>query len=134
MRGLLRSQTIISAREEVEKSAISQILKLLTYLRFDVLVARIQVAQVSLETIDLFKRELALAECLHAFHDIKQPATVFRRFISEKKRLLPFSKNVLFLANETVLHNMNLAGLRDPVEEYIGADPACASCGYGQRL
>jgi hypothetical protein len=51
---LLGSQTIISARNELNKSAVSQVLKLLAYLGFDVLVVRIEVTEVPLEGVDLF--------------------------------------------------------------------------------
>src|SRR5437868_2772432 len=83
---LLGSQTIISARDEINKSAITQILKLLTYLRLDVLVAGIEIAEMPLESVDLVKREVSLAERFHALDDIEQPAPRLRRFISEKKR------------------------------------------------
>jgi hypothetical protein len=59
---LLGSQTIIAARNEVDKSAIAQILKLLLNLGFDVLVARIEIAQMPLEGIHFVKREVAFAE------------------------------------------------------------------------
>src|SRR5450759_1290792 len=70
MRASSRSQAIITTRNEIDKSAIAQILQLLTYLGFDVLVAGIKIAEMPLEGVDLIKREVALAERLHA-----RPAT-----------------------------------------------------------
>jgi hypothetical protein len=67
----LRSQAIITTRHEIDKSTIPQILQLLTYLGFDVLVAGIEIAEMPLEGVDLFKREVAFAEGLHALHDIE---------------------------------------------------------------
>src|SRR5258708_24212040 len=116
---LLRSQTIITTRHEIDKSAIAQKLKLLAYLGFDVLVAGIKIAKLPLERVDLVEREVAFAERLHAFHDVEQPATRLRRFTSEEKRLLPFRKAELLGANEAVLHDMNLAGFRDAAEQYF---------------
>src|SRR4051812_26502318 len=65
-----------------------------------------------LEGIDLFDGEFAFAERLNALHYVEQPTTRFRRRIPEEKRFLPFRKDQLFLANQTLLHDMNLAGLR----------------------
>ena len=116
---LLRSQTIITTRHEIDKSAIAQILKLLPYLGSDVLVAGIEIAKVPLESIDLVKCEVAFAKRLHTIHDVEQPAARFRRFTSEEKCLLPFGKHELLRANEAVLHDMNLAGFRDAAEQYF---------------
>ena len=131
---LLGSQTIITTRHEIDKSAVAQILQLLTNLGFDVLVAGIEIAEMPLEGVDLVKREVAFAERLHALHDIEQPAARFRRFTSEKKRFLPFRKDEFLCANETVLHDMNLAGLRDAAEQDIRPDPARAPRGDGERV
>src|SRR5258708_1815102 len=97
------SQTITSARDEIYKPAVAQILKLLAYLRPDVLVAGIEPAEMPLESVDLIERELTLAERLHAFHDIEQPAPRFQRFVPKEKRFLPFRENQLFRANDAVL-------------------------------
>lgn len=59
---LLGSQTVISSRNEIDKSPITQKLKLLTYFGPNVLVARIEVAQMLFESVDVFKREVALPE------------------------------------------------------------------------
>jgi hypothetical protein len=59
---LLRSQTIVSTGNEINKSPVAQILKLLPYLRLYVLIARIEIAKVPLESIDLVKGEITLAE------------------------------------------------------------------------
>src|SRR6476660_1583964 len=93
---LLGSQTIITPRDELDKSAVAQILKLLPYLGFDVLVAGIEIAEMPFESVDLIKCEVAFPELLHAFHDIEQPAAGLRRFAPEKQRLLPFRKDKLF--------------------------------------
>lgn len=77
MRVPSRSQAIITTRYEIDKSAISQILKLLTYLGLDVLVPRIEFAEMPFEGIDLVEREVALAERFDAFHDVEQPAAAF---------------------------------------------------------
>src|ERR1700722_1931848 len=86
MASLLGSQAIIATRYEIDKPAVTQILKLLAYLRFDVLVAGIEIAEMAFESVDFVKRELALAERLDAVHDIEQPSARVRRFISEEKR------------------------------------------------
>jgi hypothetical protein len=49
---LLGSQKIISSRNEIDESAIAQILKLLTYLGFDVLVAGIEVTELFRSYLD----------------------------------------------------------------------------------
>src|ERR1700730_11437923 len=108
MAGLLGSQAIITTLDEINKSAITQILKLLTYLGFDVLVAGIELAEVPLESINLVKREVPLAQRLHAFHDVEQPAPSLRRFISEEKRFLPLGKDCFLWPHEAALHDMNL--------------------------
>src|SRR3954452_12824805 len=131
---LLSSQTIIPARNKVDKSTIPQILKLLANLRLDVLVAGIAVTQMPLESVNLVEREFALPERLHAFHDIKQPATAVQRFISEEKRLLPFCQDEVFLSHDAVLDNMNFPGFRDLAEQNVRTYPARTSGGCGQRL
>src|ERR1700730_19239306 len=54
---LLGSQTIISPRHEINKSAVAKILKLLPDLGFDVLVGGIEITQMPLESIHLVERE-----------------------------------------------------------------------------
>jgi len=80
----LRSQAIITTRHEIDKSAVAQILKLLTYLGLDVLVAGIEIAKMPLECVDLVKREVALPQRLHAFHYVEQPAARFRDSLLRK--------------------------------------------------
>src|SRR5580692_4732252 len=109
MAGLLGSQAIITTRHELDKSAVAQILQLLAYLRFDVLVAGIEFAEVPLEGVDLVQGEVALAERVNAFHDVEQPATRLRRFIPEEQRLLPIGKDEFLSANEAVPDDVNLA-------------------------
>jgi hypothetical protein len=111
MRDLLRSQAIVATRDEINKSTIAQILKLLTYLWFDVLIAGIEVAKMALERIDFVKGEVALPQRFHTFHDVEQPSARFRRFIPEEQRFLPFGKDHFFRPNYPTLHDMNLPGL-----------------------
>src|ERR1700754_1325110 len=133
MRTVSGSQTITSARDEIYKPAVAEILQLLAYLRPDVLVAGIEAAEMPLESVDLVERELALAKGLHAFHDVEQPAPRFQRFIPEEKRFLPFRENQLLCTNDAVLHDVNLARLRYLAEQDFRADPAGAPCGRRQR-
>lgn len=58
----------------------------------------------------------------------------FRRFVPEEKRLLPIRKDEFLGADETVLDNVNLAGLWNAVEQDFRTDPAGAPCGHRQRL
>ena len=48
----------MATRDEFNISAIAQILKLLSNLRTDILIARIKVAEVPFEGVDLIKREI----------------------------------------------------------------------------
>src|SRR6185437_1689535 len=114
-----RSQTIVAPRNEIDKSAITQKLKLLANLRLHVLVTGIEVAQMSLECIDFVESEFALPKRLHAFHDIEQPTSRLKRFASEKERFLPFLENRFLRANNAVLHNVNLADLWHLAEQDI---------------
>jgi hypothetical protein len=132
--GLLRSQTIISARDEFDKAPVAQILKLLTYLGFDVLVAGVEIAQMPLESVDFIKREVTLAKRLHAFHDIEQPAACIRRFIPEEKRLPPFREDEFLRANDAALYDMDFSGVRDAAEQDIGTNPARAPRSDRKRL
>jgi hypothetical protein len=116
---LLGSQTIISAGNELDKSTIAQILKLLTNLWLDVLVTGIEFAEVPLEGIDFVETEITLAKRLHAFHDVEQPATRFKGRASEKERLLPFLKDGFLRTNDTVLNDMYLADLRHFAEQDV---------------
>jgi hypothetical protein len=50
----------VSARNEFYEAAIAQVLKLLPNLRSDVLVAGIEVAKVSVKSVNLVKREVTL--------------------------------------------------------------------------
>src|ERR1700680_3966985 len=117
MAGLLGSQAIITTRDELDKSAIAQILELLTYLGFDVLVAGIKTAKMPFESVNLVEGEVTFAERFHTFHDVEQPAARLRRFISKEKCSLPFCKDNLLGPNEAVVHDMNLAGFRDAAEQ-----------------
>src|ERR1700720_1700830 len=109
MAGLLGSQAIITTRHEFDKSAVAQILQLLAYLRLDVLVAGIEIAEMPFEGVDLVEAEVAFAERVNAFHHVEQPATRLRRFIPEEERLLPIRKHELLGANEAVPDDVNLA-------------------------
>lgn len=75
----------MAARNELNIAPITQILKLLTYLRPDVLVAGIEIAKMALERIDFFQGEITLAERLDALHHVKQPTARFERLASEGK-------------------------------------------------
>src|SRR5450759_4330544 len=103
MRAVLRSQTIIATGDEINKAAVAQILKLLANLGFDVLVARIEIAEMPLEGVDFVKREISFPKRFHAFHDVEHPAARFRRFIPEEKRLLPIRKDEFLRSDEAVL-------------------------------
>src|ERR1700674_1194614 len=133
-RQTLRSQAIVTTRHEIDKSTVAQILKLLTYLGFDVLVAGIEIAKMPFESIDFIKREFRLAERFHALHDVEQPAARFRRFVSQEKRPLPIGEDFFFRTDDPALHDMNLAGLGDTAEQDIRPNPARAPCGYSERL
>jgi len=124
----------MAAGNEINKSAVAQILKLLTYLRLDVLIARIEIAKMPLEGIDLVEGEITLTERLHAFHHVKQPAPCFRRLASEKQRPLPLLKDGLLGANDTAPHDVNLAGLGNARQDDVRSDPAGPSGGSRQRL
>ncbi len=65
------------------------------------------------EGVNLVKREVSLAERLHALHDIQQPAARFRRFASEKDGLLPVGEDEFFRANDAILDNVNFPGVRE---------------------
>src|ERR1700738_5636038 len=114
---LLGSQTIISPRDEINKSAIAQILKLLAYLGFDVLIAGIKFAQMPFEGVNLVQREVAFPKRLRALHDVEQPRRRLRRFIPEEKCLLPFRKDEFLGAKEDILHDVNRAGLGHAAEQ-----------------
>ena len=64
MRASSRSQAIITTRDEIDKSPVAQILKLLTYLGFDILITGIELAEMPLERVDFVEREIAFAERL----------------------------------------------------------------------
>src|SRR5207237_7225139 len=87
-----------------------------------------------LEGVDLVKREVSLAKRFHALHDIEQPAPRLRRFISKKKRPLPFCENELLLPNDATLNDVNLAGFRNAAEQDVRSDPAGAARSECQRL
>ena len=61
MRAVLRSRTVIAARNEINKSLIAQILKLLTYRRLDVLVTGIGADEIGKRTIVRKGRNLRIA-------------------------------------------------------------------------
>src|SRR6202035_5396147 len=86
------------------------------------------------EGVDLVEAEVALAERLHAFHDVEQPATRLRRFIPEEQRLLPIRKHEFLGANEAVPDDVNVSRLRDTVEQDFRTDPPSAPRGRRQRL
>jgi hypothetical protein len=60
MASLLGSQAVVTTRNELDKSAVTQILKLLAYLGFDVLVAGIEIAEMPFESVDILQREVTL--------------------------------------------------------------------------
>jgi hypothetical protein len=57
----LCAEAIVAARNELNISTITQVLKLLSNLGSNVLVARIEIAKMPLEDIDLIEREISLA-------------------------------------------------------------------------
>lgn len=63
-----------------------------------------------LKGVDFFKREVPLAERLHAFHDVEQPAPGLRRLVPEKQRLLPLIEDDVLGANAAALHDVNFSG------------------------
>src|SRR5690242_14011377 len=99
----------MAARDELNITPITQILKLLANLRPDVLVAGIEIAEMPLEPIDFFQREITLAERLDALHHVKEPAARLQRFASQEERLLPFLKNQILGPNDATLDDVNLA-------------------------
>src|SRR5579872_206852 len=110
------SQPIITTRYEFDESTVTQILKLLTYLGFDVLVSGIEIAKVSLKTINFFKCEFPLTQRLHTFHYVKQPTARFQRLASKEERLLPFLENGFLRTDDPTLDDMNLAGFRHAIQ------------------
>ena len=66
----LGAQAILASRNEINVPAITQILELLSNFGLNVLVARIQIAEVTFESIDFVERKISLAERLNAFHHI----------------------------------------------------------------
>ena len=75
------------------------------------MIARIEIAKMPLEGIDLVEREIALAQRLYAFHDVKKPAARLQRFVPEKQGLLPLLKDFIFRPNDPAFDNMDFAGL-----------------------
>jgi hypothetical protein len=124
--GLLGSQAIVTTRYEFDESAIAQILKLLTYLWFDVLIAGIEIAEMALECVHLVKGKVAFPQRLHTFHNVEQPPARIGRFAPEEERSLPFGKDQFFRPNDSAPHNMNLPGLWDSVEQDFRTDPSRA--------
>src|SRR5580704_4359393 len=134
MASLLGSQAIITTRHEIDKSAVTQKLKLLANLGFDVLVAGVEIAEMAFERVDLVKGELAFSERLDAIHDVEQPSARVRRFIPEEKRPLPFRENRLLRANDTTSNDVNFARVRNAVEQNFRADPSGTTRRHRQRL
>src|SRR5580700_872315 len=64
----LRPQPIVSARDEIEIAAVSQILELLTNFWFHIPVAGVNSAQSILKRIYIFDLELRFPEVLDALH------------------------------------------------------------------
>src|SRR5689334_25432075 len=74
-RSICWSQAITSTSNEIQVATVSQVLKLLTNLRLDVLIARIQATQVRLECVDIINVEFMSANRFNAFHHFDQPAS-----------------------------------------------------------
>src|SRR5437016_1360847 len=71
------SETIASTRNEIQVTAISQVLELLANLRLNILIAGIKTAQVSLECVNIINVEFMFADRFDAFHHFNQPASCF---------------------------------------------------------
>jgi len=71
------AKAVVAARNELDVPAIAEILKLLADFGSDVLIARIETAQMALERVDFVESEVSLAERLNALHHIEQPAARF---------------------------------------------------------
>src|SRR5215472_8207350 len=123
----LGSQAIVTTRYELDESPIAQILQLLANLWPDVLVAGIEVAEMPVEGIDLIESELPLAERLDALHHIEQPTTRLQRLASEEESLLPFLKNGVLRANDTVLNDVYLADLWHLADQNVRTNPTRAA-------
>ena len=84
-------------------------MKLLTYLGFDVLVARVETTETTLKSVDFVESEFSFPERFDAFHDVEQPSTCLQRLMSEEEGLLPLLQNRLFRANDAILNDVNLS-------------------------
>ncbi|MDB5486276.1 MAG: hypothetical protein JWR29_2180 [Tardiphaga sp.] len=108
--------SITSTTEELNIPSIAQILKLLSYLRPNILVARMQFSQMPIEIINLFERKFALSQSLDAFHDVEQPSASRLCFFAKKQSILPVSQDVVLRPNDAMFDDMKLAGIWDSLQ------------------
>jgi len=88
----------------------------------------------TIEGIDFVQHEFTFSKSLDTSHYVEEPSACFLRFLSEKKRSLPFLKNSILGTNDTILHNMNLARIRNTAKQDVRADPAGTPGRWSKRL
>ena len=116
---LLGSQAIISARDEFDKSAVPQVLQLLAYLRFDVLVAGIEIAEMPVESVDLSRVNSRLpSDSTHFITSSSQPRVSGDSFLRNSV-FCHSSRTASFGRTTPSLHDVNLARLRDAADRMM---------------
>jgi hypothetical protein len=73
---------IVSARDEVEITPISQELQLLPNFWLHIVVSRIQIAQLFFKSVYVLDLKFGLSDRFNAFHDFDQPSSSGLRFIA----------------------------------------------------
>ena len=128
---VLESQTIIAARNEIQIAAISEKLQLLANLRLYISVVRVELTQSILKCVDIVDLKLMFPDGFHALHHFYKPTPRFLSPVTQKQRSVPLREHRIFRFDFAVADNEDFAGLRDLVQQDMGANPARAT---GSRL
>src|SRR5580704_6701318 len=131
---IVRSQTIIAARYEIQIPAISEKLQLLANLWLYVSVVRVELTQAVLKCVDIVDLKLMFTDGFHTLHHFYKPTSRFLSFVTQKQSSVPFREHGIFRFDFAVANDKYFSGLRDLVQQDMGANPARTSgCGC-QRL
>jgi hypothetical protein len=109
-------------------------LKLLSYLRFDVVIAWVKLGKHRFKCVNLLDFEFSLTENVNAFHHFDQPSARFGRLSAKKKRLPPLFQHVFPRNHDAALDNVNSAGHWNSAQQYVRPNPAGAPRAGGQRF
>jgi hypothetical protein len=128
-----RQQPVSATTQKLKEASIAEHLQLLANLLSNMLVHRVEAAQMRLERIHFLQSELLPSDPFHAAEHIQQPSSRRVALKAKEDCALPLIEHSLTVQNNSALNNEDFAGVGDLGEEYVAADPARTACSFCKR-